>query len=269
VPKLGLLDTLLTSGPVGSLLGMAGINMTQKVLEAQEKQANIWDRRIPLITDDNFEDLIANVDPSSKDEVWFIIISTTAAKKDALSTLFDERFDEAYDLTIKANDLQHVKWGRIDYFNVTRITTKWNVWRGPIIVILADRGRTLRFLHTRQLRPQPDLMRDWLDKAGYLNIPVWESIYGPGGEREYILDNLAIVCDKWYRTMSSIPGWLLYIGTGAGATLLVQMLHRGSTAKFEREKAARRQKQALESTKTPSTGGGTNKPVSRRSGAKR
>jgi hypothetical protein len=74
LPKLGLLDTLLTSGPVGSLLGMAGINMTQKVLEAQEKQANIWDRRIPLITDDNFEDLIANVDPSSKDEVWFIIM---------------------------------------------------------------------------------------------------------------------------------------------------------------------------------------------------
>jgi len=168
--------------------------------------------------------------------------TTATAKKDAVSTIFDQRFDEAYDLTAKANDLAHVKWGRIDYFNVTRITTKWNVWRGPLIVVLSDRGRTLRFLNTRQLRPQPDLMRSWLSKSGYLDIPVWKSVYGPGGEREYILDYLAIVCDKWYRFMTSFPSWMLYVGSGAMATLLVQFLHQGSAAKYEQEQATRHRK---------------------------
>ena len=43
--------------------------------------------------------------------------------------MFDERFDEAYDISVKENDLPHVKWGRIDYINVTALTTKWVVWQ--------------------------------------------------------------------------------------------------------------------------------------------
>ena len=46
-----------------------------------------------------------------------------------LSQMFDEKFDEAYDVSAKENDLPHVKWGRIDYVNVTALTTKWGVWQ--------------------------------------------------------------------------------------------------------------------------------------------
>jgi hypothetical protein len=34
----------------------------------------------------------------------------------------------AFNLTMQENDLPHVRWGRIDYINVTSITTKWGVW---------------------------------------------------------------------------------------------------------------------------------------------
>lgn len=43
--------------------------------------------------------------------------------------MFDEMFDEAYDISAKEDDLPHVKWGRIDYVDVTALTTKWVVWQ--------------------------------------------------------------------------------------------------------------------------------------------
>jgi len=248
-------------------MNLAGINITQKLLEAEAQQANMWDRRIPLITDDNYNDLIVNAEPSSGDEVWFIIITTTAAKKDALSAIFDERFDAAYDLTSKAGDLQHVKWGRIDYFAVTRITTKWNVWRGPMLVILSDRGQTLRFLHARQLRPQPELMRDWLDRSAYLNLAPWNSRYAPGGDREYILDYFALACEKWYRTMTSVPGWVLYIASGAIGSVLIQLLHRGGGSKKQQVTKSKGSDQKAEgSTTNVQKSGATRQGIKSRSG---
>ena len=64
----------------------------------------------------------------------FLIISQLSSTIQAdqprgLSQMFDEKFDEAYDISAKENDLPHVKWGRIDYVNVTALTTKWGVWQ--------------------------------------------------------------------------------------------------------------------------------------------
>lgn len=46
-----------------------------------------------------------------------------------MSKFVDNMFDSAYNITQVEGDLPHVKWGRIDYFNVTYLTTKWNVWQ--------------------------------------------------------------------------------------------------------------------------------------------
>lgn len=142
--------------------------------------------------------------------------------------MFDKKFDEAYDLTVKAKDLKQVKWGRVDYMNVTAITTKWGVWRAPTLVVVSDRGRSLRFLNARYLRPQPELMRTWLLEERYLEIPTWESQFGPGGKREFLMDYLAIFFDKWYKLTTSVPRWVLYIASGGLASLLIQVMHRGS-----------------------------------------
>jgi hypothetical protein len=52
-----------------------------------------------------------------------------AAKQDPISKFFDEIFDSTFNETQIAGDLPNLRWGRIDYFNVTAITTKWAVWQ--------------------------------------------------------------------------------------------------------------------------------------------
>lgn len=69
---------ILTSGPIGSAMGKLGVNLTEKWEKAKaEADAEIWDTRIPLITDDNYDDLIVNEPLSPEEEdsrVWFMIM---------------------------------------------------------------------------------------------------------------------------------------------------------------------------------------------------
>jgi hypothetical protein len=50
-----------------------------------------------------------------------------------MSKFADQRFDQLYNYTLDQGGLPNVRFGRIDYMNVTYLTTKWNVWRyfGP------------------------------------------------------------------------------------------------------------------------------------------
>lgn len=71
------LESLLESGPVQALFGRAGVNITEK-LEAARAQEKIWDERIPLLTDDNYEDLVVEEKfetlEEEKDRIWFIVM---------------------------------------------------------------------------------------------------------------------------------------------------------------------------------------------------
>jgi len=49
--------------------------------------------------------------------------------KDPVSKYVDEAFDKAYNISLVKKDLPHIKWGRVDYMAVTRITTEWMVWK--------------------------------------------------------------------------------------------------------------------------------------------
>ncbi len=58
------------------------------------------------------------------------VLSTAATTHGSGVSLFaDKQFDEAYNTSLVENDLPHVRWGRIDYINVTYITSKWAVWK--------------------------------------------------------------------------------------------------------------------------------------------
>ena len=48
--------------------------------------------------------------------------TVSANRQEPLSKIVDEMFDSAYNKTLEENDLPHVRWGRIDYFNVTYLT---------------------------------------------------------------------------------------------------------------------------------------------------
>lgn len=69
---------ILTEGPIGDVLLKVGINVTAAKEEAERRKADMWDSRIPLITDDNYESLIVNETFSSEqeegDRVWFLVV---------------------------------------------------------------------------------------------------------------------------------------------------------------------------------------------------
>jgi hypothetical protein len=72
---------LLTDGPVGSLFEKAGINITKNIEDAALKEANRWDKRIPLITDDNYDNIIVNealTEEEEQERIWFIVMSVSS-----------------------------------------------------------------------------------------------------------------------------------------------------------------------------------------------
>jgi hypothetical protein len=70
------LSYILSTGPATQLFNRLGINITER-LEAAKNNSEIWDGRIPLITDDNYNDLIVKEVLSEEEEksrVWLLIV---------------------------------------------------------------------------------------------------------------------------------------------------------------------------------------------------
>ena len=70
------LSHFLSNGAVSQVFNRLGINITER-LEAARANSEIWDSRIPLVTDDNFNDLIVNevlTDEEEKHRVWLLIM---------------------------------------------------------------------------------------------------------------------------------------------------------------------------------------------------
>ena len=71
-------SNFFTEGPIGNVLLKVGLNYTAAREEAERRKANMWDKRIPLITDKNYESLIVNETFSNEEEekerVWFLIV---------------------------------------------------------------------------------------------------------------------------------------------------------------------------------------------------
>jgi hypothetical protein len=76
-PPKEFFERLLTTGPLGALLDRAGVNVSEKLAEQKAKQAAMWDARVPLLSDYNFEGIVVNESLSAAEEaarVWFIIM---------------------------------------------------------------------------------------------------------------------------------------------------------------------------------------------------
>ena len=67
---------VLESAPVVGIFNRMGINITA-TLEAARNQVDTWDSRIPLITDNNYDELIVR-EPLSEEEkesrIWFLVM---------------------------------------------------------------------------------------------------------------------------------------------------------------------------------------------------
>ncbi len=72
------LETLLTWRPVAAIFEKSGIDISQKFAEAKRQAAETgWDERIPMITDENYRELVVE-EPLSLEEldkrVWFLLM---------------------------------------------------------------------------------------------------------------------------------------------------------------------------------------------------
>ncbi|KAF5393007.1 hypothetical protein D9757_001123 [Collybiopsis confluens] len=230
------LDRILSSGPVSSFFAKAGLNISSiaSVAGLTSAGAYPWDSRIPMITDASYNDTIVNevmTEEEEKNRTWIIVVSaSTTAQGGGMSQYVDQVFDETFNETLIANDMPHLRWARIDYLNVTYITTKWGVWQAPTFVILQDRGQTLRFIKPQWLRLREGALRELLTSEAYTQIPPWDSSFGPGGSNEWILHYLGIALTTIYNVLVKVPRWLLYVLSGSVASFLIQLMHRGSAA---------------------------------------
>ncbi|KIJ56495.1 hypothetical protein M422DRAFT_62484 [Sphaerobolus stellatus SS14] len=220
----------LNSGPIGSLLSRSGINITEKLEEAENNAKLPWDERIPLITDDNYEELIFNETFATSEEeaerVWFLVVSVTASQLTGMSAYVDAQFNEAYNTSLIEGDLPNVRWGRIDYLNVTRLTTKWVVWKAPMLIVAKDRGKTLRFFMPQQIGGRAEMIREFLLNNIWERVPAWTGPWAPGGSREHLLHKFAISQEYLYFYVSKLPRWVLLIISGTFGSLLLSVLHR-------------------------------------------
>ncbi|OBZ70492.1 hypothetical protein A0H81_09661 [Grifola frondosa] len=243
---------LLSSGPVSSLFGKLGVNITERLKAAKTSP---WDLRVPMITDDNYEEMIVNeplTQEEEADRVWILVITATAGQTSGLSKVMDDQFDSAYNTSLVENDLPNVRWGRIDYLNVTYITTKWSIWQAPYLVILTDRGQTLRFYKASHVRLNADLIREFLKEEGWRNTPPWKTAFAPGGKREFVLHYYALVLKAIYDVVVRVPRWLLMILSGGLASVVMRLIHRNPETGLPvqyRRKPCEREGKAAESCK--------------------
>ena len=53
----------------------------------------------------------------------------------------------------------------------------------PTLVVLKDRGKTLRFYRAGQIRLSAELLYQFLKEEGWRHKQPWVPVYGPGGDR--------------------------------------------------------------------------------------
>ena len=56
-------------------------------------------------------------------------------------------------------------------------------YRAPFLVVLKDRGQTLRFYRPGQIRVQAEVLREFLKRGAWDRTEPWRSAFGPGGSR--------------------------------------------------------------------------------------
>ncbi|KZT62945.1 hypothetical protein CALCODRAFT_489484 [Calocera cornea HHB12733] len=227
------LTSPLRSGPVADLITKTtGVNISEAMEKAKLAQSQSkFDPRIQQITDDTWEEIIEyeQLTPEEEDNrAWLILI--TLPERNAVAQFAEDQFVKAFNETMdNGNDLPDIKWGTIDYYNVTVLTTQWMVWKAPLILIASHRGKDLRFFHPTQikLRELHDIMKEELWKS----VPPWRSSWGPGGDNAWLLRKIGKGLAVYNDTAGKLPKWVIMMGTGVIGSFVIQFLHSSGKKK--------------------------------------
>jgi hypothetical protein len=274
-PPKEFFERLLTTGPLGALLDRAGVNVSEKLAEQKAKQAAMWDDRVPLLSDYNFESIVVNESLSAAEEaarVWFIImwVRPQPGGEEGLMDVQHGAGDGRHDEQGRGHPLrrgpQRERRRRrpparplrpdrlherdVPDHQVERLAVRPHVYAlammltahsAPYYVLATDRARTLRFFRAGQMNVDADVLHAFLREQAYLGTPPWSSAFAPGGEREWALERFARASEWVYDRVVLVPRWLFMLVTGTLGTALIQLFHRGEApdAKAVEEKRRR------------------------------
>ncbi|RXK36671.1 hypothetical protein M231_06058 [Tremella mesenterica] len=125
---------------------------------------------VTRITRNNYEKLLT-------DGEWVILVHG----KDPLSPRFLEMHTNA---SLASQELSlGIKWGRVDLIEETYISMRWLLFRPPYLVFISNSGHDLRFLSPRHVHPEGDRLLEFVEKKQWKDLPIWNSRYGPDGDR--------------------------------------------------------------------------------------
>ncbi|MBW0481087.1 hypothetical protein O181_020802 [Austropuccinia psidii MF-1] len=211
------------------------------------------------ITDDNYQDVIQSeldsIKPgwgSDDQTVWVISVVAT----DRVSIIFEDTFDQLAsnsslaihppppkqrDDQVTISQLKpddpylfnpNIRFGRIDYMGKTDvILTKWLIFKCPVMVVISNRGKELRFFKTGHSSPTSEVLGDFIRQGRWKLKPVWNSTFSPGNSKEWVLASLGQIFQTFHTLTDKAPGWLLMLVTSMLGSSLMQWLHTGQTKK--------------------------------------
>ncbi|KAH8914918.1 hypothetical protein BT69DRAFT_1289540 [Atractiella rhizophila] len=131
----------------------------------------------------------------------------------------------------------YYRFGRVDYLKVDVLTTVFMIPKPPLIVFshlpedapsparMAD--LELRFLRLGTIRPNATDLHDFLKDEYWKYIAPWKNgWFSPDGPYAFILPPIGRFFSFFHLYTDRIPNWLLLIGSGAFANMLVGLMHR-------------------------------------------
>ncbi|WRT63526.1 uncharacterized protein IL334_000431 [Kwoniella shivajii] len=179
---------------------------------------------IERLTDDNYVEMVEHPFGGGKeDEFWVVLVHGKLS--DLHTETIMDYHKNATDLAKADSELNNVRWARLDYITSWRTCTRWMLFKPPIIVIISDQGKTLRFIKTISLGKEPENLYNVMKKDIYKVVTPWEGRWSPSGNRSFLLEYYIFVQEKISRVTNRIPSWAMLPLSGLFAQQLMAWLH--------------------------------------------
>ncbi|BGO99119.1 hypothetical protein NBRC10513v2_000223 [Rhodotorula toruloides] len=207
------------------------------------------------LTDDNWETVLGTATydnpyaaPVGREDVWVV----TVHGNDPASKVFVEAMDEvaAHNSSGAGGTLPaNMRFARLSYARETIPTTKWWIWKTPVIVIGTNNMRELRFIEQGQVRPNVATLSELFSRPDvWETLPVWKGMLAPGGRFEDRLLRFAKLWAKVHSGSSKIPNFVLLALSGFLMNFVVTWFHKDD-AKLQAEYRARAAREQAEEAK--------------------
>ncbi|KAI5479234.1 hypothetical protein MNV49_003928 [Pseudohyphozyma bogoriensis] len=217
------------------------------------------------LTDDNYEAVLRTgtenplAESLPDDTIWVV----TIYGPDQFSKMFTSAFDAVAEFNNSAVGgalPPQMRFARLNYGTETVLSTKWWVWKVPMVVIATDKLQTLRFIKLGTIPPFHDQVSQLLAKREWWeSIPVWKSRLAPGGAFEEYLMMVAKAWAVYHFYLSKIPTFVILMFSGMLMNVVVGFFHKDTVKPTETAEkgAAKTEKKALAAKDTPTASTGS------------